>query len=131
MTDPSDLIRNAILQTNQRLEQTFTSGNVRAVSSFYTDDAMLLPTGSEPIQGAAAIADFWEMVLQMGIQEVKIETREIDARGDTAIEMGEYKLSGAGGQLLDRGKYVVIWKLIRSEWKLHRDIWNSSIARQS
>jgi ketosteroid isomerase-like protein len=127
MTDKSDLIRDAILQANRKLEQTFTSGNVRAVSSFYTEDAMLLPTGSEPIQGSAAIADFWETVLQMGIKELKIEMREVDAQGATAIELGQYTLRGANGQVLDRGKYIVIWKLIQGEWKLHRDIWNTNL----
>ena len=127
MTGKSDLIREAILQANRKLEQSFTSGNVRAVSSFYTEDAMLLPTGSEPIHGAAGIADFWEAVLQMGIKEVKIETREVDAQGATAIELGEYRLNAADGQLLDRGKYIVIWKLVQGEWKLHRDIWNTSL----
>jgi ketosteroid isomerase-like protein len=28
--------------------------------------------------------------------------------------------------VLDYGKYVVIWKQDKREWKLHRDIFNSS-----
>jgi hypothetical protein len=45
--------------------------------------------------------------------------------------MGQYTLRGAGGagDLIDRGKYIVIWKLIQGEWKLHRDIWNSSLSQ--
>jgi hypothetical protein len=37
-----------------------------------------------------------------------------------------YRLQGAGGQVLDMGKYVVIWKQEAGQGKLHRDIWNSS-----
>jgi uncharacterized protein (TIGR02246 family) len=130
MPDKSDLIREAIQARNRQLEATFMRGDARAVSTFYTEDAMLLPTGSEPIQGTVGIADFWDAVLHMGIKEVKIETREVDAQGATAIELGEYSLRADGGQLIDRGKYVVIWKLVQGEWKLHRDIWNTSLAPQ-
>ena len=130
MTDKTDPIHEAIQNANRKLEATFLSGNARGVGSFYTDDAMLLPTGSEPIQGTAGISDFWEAVLHMGIKEVKIETREVDAQGATAIEIGQYTLRADRGQLMDRGKYVVIWKLVKGEWKLHRDIWNSSLSQE-
>lgn len=122
-----DVVRPAIEAANRRLEATFQRGDARAVGDLYTEDAILMPTGSEPIQGLAGISDFWEVVLQMGIKEIKLETREVDAQGATAIEIGQYTLRGASGETMDRGKYVVIWKLVKGEWKLHRDIWNTSI----
>jgi uncharacterized protein (TIGR02246 family) len=131
MTDKSDLIRDAIEKANRNLEAKFSTGNARAVAPLYTDDATLLPPGSEPIQGSAGIADFWAAVLRMGIKDVKLETREVDTQSGTAIELGQYTLRGESGQLMDRGKYVVIWKLVKGEWKLHRDIWNSSLTPQS
>jgi uncharacterized protein (TIGR02246 family) len=130
MTDKADLIREAIEKANRKLEATFTGGDPSAVASLYTDDAILMPTGSEPLQGTASIADLWGAVLNMGIKEVKLETHEVDAQGATAIEMGEYTLRGGTGDMMDRGKYIVIWKLIHGEWKLHRDIWNSSLSQQ-
>jgi ketosteroid isomerase-like protein len=48
-------------------------------------------------------------------------------KGDTAVEVGRYTLSGEGGQVLDTGKYVVIWKKEDDAWRYHRDIWNSSM----
>jgi ketosteroid isomerase-like protein len=129
MTEKAELIREAIEKANRKLEATFVSGDARAVASFYTEDAILMPTGSEPLQGTASIADLWGAVLSMGIKEVKLETREVDAQGATAIEMGQYTLRGGTGDVMDRGKYIVIWKLIQGEWKLHRDIWNSSLSQ--
>jgi ketosteroid isomerase-like protein len=32
-----------------------------------------------------------------------------------------------GGKVVDRGKYIVIWKREQGQWKLHRDIWNTSM----
>ena len=57
---------------------------------------------------------------------VQLEAVETEGYGDTASEVGKYTLEGEGGQVLDRGKYIVIWKQEEGQWKLHRDIFNSS-----
>jgi hypothetical protein len=44
-----------------------------------------------------------------------------------ANEVGKYRITGEGGKLLDTGKYVVVWKREQGQWKLHRDIWNTSM----
>jgi len=50
----------------------------------------------------------------------------VEAHGDTAIEVGRYRLMAAGGAVAAAGKYIVIWKNDRGTWKLHRDIWTTS-----
>jgi len=119
-------VREAIEKANANLLACFRRGDARAIGNLYTNNAQLLPAGSEPIKGPSAIGDFWETVLQMGVKEVKLQTVEVDGQGNTAIELGEYTLFTANGQLADRGKYVVIWKQAGGEWKLHWDIWNTS-----
>jgi ketosteroid isomerase-like protein len=57
---------------------------------------------------------------------VKLETVEVAGDGNTAYEVGQFTLQGAEGQVFDAGKYVVIWKQEAGQWKIHRDIWNSS-----
>ncbi|HEV8542790.1 MAG TPA: DUF4440 domain-containing protein [Verrucomicrobiae bacterium] len=122
----NELIREAIEKANQNLLACFRRGDARAIGNLYTNEAQLLPTGSEPIKGPSAIADFWETVLQMGVKEVKLQTLEVDGQGNTAIESGHYTLFAGNGQVADRGKYIVIWKQINGDWKLHWDIWNTS-----
>jgi ketosteroid isomerase-like protein len=69
--------------------------------------------------------------MDMGITKtVRLETIEAEEHGDTAIEIGKYTDSGGAGNVIDRGKYVVIWKQEGGQWKLHRDIWNSSLSAQ-
>jgi len=65
-----------------------------------------------------------------GIKSARLETVEAEGHGDTAIEIGKYTLSWEAGNVMDRGKYVVIWKQEGGQWKLHRDIWNSSLSAQ-
>jgi ketosteroid isomerase-like protein len=50
----------------------------------------------------------------------------VEANGDSAYEVGQYELTDQSGKVLDKGKYVVIWKLDGGRWKLHRDIWTTS-----
>ena len=43
-----------------------------------------------------------------------------------AYEVGRDTLQHEGGQVLDTGKDVVIWKHEAGQRKMHRDTWNSS-----
>lgn len=122
----NDAIRDAIQKANQQLIALVREANPAGIAALYTETATLMPPGADAITGAAAIADFWEAVLSMGVENVKLETLEVDAQSDTVIERGQYTLYVSGGQVADSGKYIVIWKRINSHWKLHWDIWNSS-----
>ena len=127
MTNQSDLVRQAIEQCNRRLESVLRERNPDAVSALYTETAQLLPPAAEPVEGHAGIREFWANALSLGIREISIFTLELDVQGATAIEIGQYTLFAEDKIQLDRGKYIVIWKLMKGEWKLHRDIWNSSL----
>jgi ketosteroid isomerase-like protein len=68
--------------------------------------------------------------MDMGIKTITLETVEAEMHGDTAIDIGKYTLSGEEGNIMDRGKYIVILKQEGGQWKLHRDIWTSSLTPQ-
>jgi ketosteroid isomerase-like protein len=59
---------------------------------------------------------------------VTLTAKEVETHGTTAIEVGAYKITGPGQQVLDTGKYIVVWKKEDGQWKLHRDIFNTSVA---
>ena len=125
MTD----IQAAIRAVDDDFEAAFETGNAAEIAELYTDDGMLLPAGSDVVQGKKGIAAFWQGAMDMGIKHATLEITEIEQHGDTAIDVGRYTLSGSVGQVIDQGKYVVIWKHEDGTWKLHRDIWNSSLAQ--
>ena len=91
------------------------------------DNGQILPPNSDFATGKQAIQAFWQGAMDMGIKSVKIELVEVEGHGDTAIEVGKYTLSGEAGQVLDTGKYIVILKQVDGQWKLHREIFNSSM----
>jgi hypothetical protein len=63
----------------------------------------------------------------MGVREAKLEIVELEDRGDAAIEVSTFALLGDGGQVLDKGKYIVSWRQEDGQCELHRDIFNSSM----
>jgi hypothetical protein len=56
-----------------------------------------------------------------------ITSTEAESLGDTAWDAGTYLIKSADGNVLDKGKYVTIWKRENGQWKLHRDIFNSDL----
>lgn len=111
---------------NRRFMEAFGRGDATSVAQLYTSGAQLLPANSDIVAGTSAIQSFWQGVMEMGIQQVILETREVETHDDTAYEVGRYALEVAGGQRADTGKYLVIWKRDGGSWKIHRDIWTTS-----
>jgi uncharacterized protein (TIGR02246 family) len=124
-------VQAAIAAVNENFMAAFKRGDAAGMVDFYTENGQLLPTGSDFVTGKVAIQAFWQGAMDMGITKtLRLETVEAEGHGDTAIEIGKYTDSGEAGNVMDRGKYVVIWKQEGGQWKLHRDIWNSSLSAQ-
>ncbi len=124
--DPKSLIKAA----NKVLVAAAAKGDSAAVAACYTRNAKLLVPGLEVQTGTKAIAAFWQGALGSGVKGVTLKTLEVEALGTTAYEVGAYQLLGEGGAVLDHGKYVVVWKKDKGQWKLHRDIFNTSVSAQ-
>jgi uncharacterized protein (TIGR02246 family) len=123
----SNEIRDGVASTNASFMATFSRGDAAGMAELYTENGQLMPPNSDFVTGKPAIQAVWQSVMDMGIKDAKLETVELEGQGDTAVEVGVYTLSGEGGQLMDRGKFIVVWKEEGGQWKLHRDIWNSSL----
>ncbi len=127
MAIANEELNSAITAANSNFKETFGRADAEGMGRLYTSDGQLLPTNSDFLTGTEAIQAFWQAVMNMGIKTAELETVELEAHGDTAIEVGRYTLGGEDSQVLDKGKYVVIWKQEDGQWKLHRDIWNTSM----
>ena len=119
--------RAGIEAANARFSADFAKGDATAVASHYTAAGQVLPPNGEVVHGREAIARFWKGAMDAGVKGVKLTVVEAESAGGTAHEVGAYALTGEGGKTLDTGKYIVIWKRDGGQWKIHRDIWNSSM----
>jgi uncharacterized protein (TIGR02246 family) len=125
MTKTAEL-REQIAAANKVFMEAFGRGDPAGLAALYTKDGQLLAPNFGPMTGRDAIRAFWQGAMDMGIKGAVLEIVEVEDHGETAIEVGKYTLLGEEGQALDEGKYIVIWKQVGGQWKLHRDIFNSS-----
>jgi ketosteroid isomerase-like protein len=116
----------AIKAANKALGAALATGDAKAVAAKYTKTAKLLAANVPVQKGHAAIARFWQGAIDMGVSGAQLRTVDLDVHGNTANELGAYILKDAKGNKLDQGKYVVIWKKERGNWKLHWDIFNTN-----
>ena len=128
MQPESNPIQREITATNQSFIDAYQKKDAAAVAAHYTEQGQILPPTTDAITGRNQIQAFWKAVMDMGIASVRLASTELDIYPGTAIEVGKYTLFSAEDQELDRGKYVVVWKKEQGQWRLHRDIWNSSQA---
>ena len=75
-------------------DAAFNSGDAKAVSALYTDDAMLLAPTHDVIKGPDAVDKFIGGILGMGAKGHKYEL--IEASGDGNIAYGAAKWSATG-----------------------------------
>ena len=123
-------VRAAIDAGNRRFVEAFTRGDAAGVAALYSSDAQLLPPNSDFVTGGEGIRKFWQGAMQMGIRQVQLQTVGLETQGGMATELGRYTLLLDGGQVADSGKYLVVWKAEGGNWKLHRDVWNTSRPAQ-
>ncbi len=116
--------RTAIEAANKRFMAALAKGDAAALASLYTEDAELFPPGAPPVKGKAGIQQYWKGAIDAGLKHLALTTRTVEAHGDTAHEIGTAAMKDDAGAVTGTGKYVVIWKRVGSDWKLHHDIWN-------
>ena len=118
--------RDAIVARDSEFMDAFARRDAAAVAALYTEGGQLLPPHGDVVTGRAGIEMFWKSAMEMGIASAGLDTVELDDLGDTAIEIGRYTLVASDGEMLEHGKYLVVWKQDGGAWRLHRDMWSSN-----
>jgi uncharacterized protein (TIGR02246 family) len=125
MTRTSD-VQSRIQSANDQFVSAYNRGDGKAVARLYTSEGQLFPAHSDVVRGTQAIGKFWQSVIDSGLGRATLESVELHANGDTAVEVGKYQLFASGDTPADHGKYMVLWKKDGEAWKLHRDIWTTN-----
>jgi uncharacterized protein (TIGR02246 family) len=124
-------ISKKINAVNSGFVEAFNKGDLISAMKVYTEEATILPPNAEMIKGKDAITAYWQRARDMGVKEAKLETVEVTQMGDNAAcEIGKYvlKIQPEGGEAFtDKGKYMMVWKLVDGSWKWDSDVWNSSL----
>jgi ketosteroid isomerase-like protein len=121
-------VADLIKANNKALGAALAAGDAKAIGKMYTKNGRVLPQNLPLAKGTKAVTAFWQGAIDGGIRGAALKSAEVEQFGTTAVEVGSYTLSAADGAVLDKGKYIVVWKKDAGQWKLHQDIFNSDGA---
>lgn len=117
-------------EANAKLEVLQKKGDAAGMGDMYTERAILLPAGGPRTEGREAIEEFWKEKLGSGVEDVQLTTEELEPLGDDLVyEIGRYTTTPRDAAPVS-GQYLVLWKRVDGEWKLHVDIFNETRTTQ-
>ena len=122
-----DTVRDAFTSICQQFKKSFEQGDLGDIGDLYTEDAKILPPNMDMLEGRESIQSFWQGALEMGIKSYQPEILEVEYSGNWGFFLGKHTLYGDENQLISKGKFITVFKNIDGEWRVHRDIFNSSI----
>jgi ketosteroid isomerase-like protein len=119
--------KSIVQDMDAKFSDAVRKGDSATMASEYADDAMVFPPNSEAVK-KEGILSLWGGLLRMGVKDFKLTIDDVTGDADMLAETGRYEVLGADNKSLDKGKYVVTWRNYNGDWKIFRDIWNTSIA---
>ena len=116
--------------TTQAWMEAVNAGDWAAVGTTYTEDAVFLTPNEPAVQGRSDIQAWFEAFPP--INDIILETVEIDGVGDVAFVRGTYTLTMTHegmDAVADTGKFLdVRRRQADGSWLIHRDILSSNLA---
>jgi ketosteroid isomerase-like protein len=123
--------RQLHVETDQAWSQAASEGkDVEKVVAYWTDDAVIVPSGAPIISGKAAIRDY--VTQSFAIPGFKISWKTLDAAVSADGTMGyttaesSFTVPGPDGKLQTQtGRGVAIWRRgTDGQWQCVYDTWN-------
>ncbi len=122
----SSKLKRQIESQNAKFNKRIAKKDFKSASEIYTANGQLLQPNGKTIMGRENIAKFWQSTFETGIKEIKLITREVGGKGKIIYETGKFEVFLPNNQLVDDGKFIVIWKKVKGKWLRYQDIWNSN-----
>jgi uncharacterized protein (TIGR02246 family) len=122
LTFAAEDLRKKIDEGNQAFAAALLKGDVDSAVSSYTDSACVIPPSADNACGKEQIKAFWTDVVNSGVKNIKIDTREVGSSGDLAYAVGTLIVTDST-DVDHASRYTLVFKKVAGEWKLHIDTW--------
>lgn len=110
--------------------EALARGDIDGALRLFAPDATVGPPDVEPLQGTAALREFFERTFAaMTIGEGRFFTEELYLYDSLAFHFGSYEFSPAaplGERWSQKGGFAIVWRRQRDgTWRYHRGMMNS------
>jgi ketosteroid isomerase-like protein len=123
-----DEAKKAIAESNDIYFTSFVKNDPSIFIARYAEDACIMPPDSPPLCGPNAAADFFRVAYdQILLRNGKFTTTAVYGDGKEFVtEEGRWFSYDANNNLMDDGKFLVLWKKTPKGWKMFRDSFSSN-----
>ncbi len=118
-------IRDAIEAASMGFAVALGKGQAAKIADMYAEGSRVMPPNGPMVQGRQKLQEFWQGFIDSGAK-LSLSTTDVEAQGNVAIEIGTYEMISPDNKR-DAGKFVVVWRRHKKDWKLAVDIWNSNM----
>lgn len=119
--------KNAIAASNEIYFQAFAKRDSSLLINCYTTDCWIMQPNATTLCGTEAPLDFFKTAYkEFGLRNGKFITIDIFGSGEEFVtEIGFWQSLDENNNLIDNGKFLVLWKKTPEGWKRFRDSFNS------
>ncbi|MEO6548227.1 MAG: nuclear transport factor 2 family protein [Ferruginibacter sp.] len=119
--------KTIIARSNIVYWQAFAKNDAALFIDRYAADACIMLPNAPSMCGQNAAAAFFAAAYKlMGIRNGKFTTTEVFGNSEYVTENGLFELRDSANNLIDNGKYLVLWKKTEQSWKMFRDCFSSN-----
>ena len=112
---------------NKNFINLFNRGDSVGLADMFTIDGKSMEPNEPAFIGRSQIQTHYSIVMKAGANKLGLITTGLWGDENMLAEEGEFTFIGKDDKLLDKGKYIVLWKKEDGKWKLFRDCYNSDL----
>ena len=122
-----DNAKMEIDKANRNFINLFNVGDSIGLANMFTIDGKSMEPNEPAFIGRSQIQTHYSIVMKAGANKLGLITNGLWGDENMLAEEGEFTFMSSEDKLLDKGKYIVLWKKEDGMWKLFRDCYNSDM----
>ncbi len=120
-------MKKIIQENNDAFMKAHITCDTAILNSMYTKDAKVFAPNSVVISDKSVIKAMNLEWVNYDVKEAREESTALYGNTDYIIDEGTYYMSFGADSIVDKGKYMNVWKQEDGKWKMFRNMWNSSL----
>ena len=122
-----EVAKTEIEAANLEFVKLFNTSDSVGLANMFTIDGKSMEPNEPSFNGRREIQRHYAIVMKAGNNKLGLVTTGLWGDEQMLAEEGIYTFMDKNEKVLDKGKYIVLWKKEEGNWKLFRDCYNSDM----